>query len=85
MVMITKEQAYNTISDLNERAHSITWDQWEEAADNEELREEASLAQQDCFRVMFYDLDEDMQDAIWQYVGSDENFEEDFLSWYGED
>ena len=83
--MITREEAYDIISRINEDAHEQTWDQWEAAEDDGYLLEEASEAQRECFHDMFYDLDDDIQEDIWHYVANDKDFEADFLAWYGED
>lgn len=83
--MITKEEAYDIIFNLNEDAHEYTWQLWEDAGDDEELREDASFSQQEVFRDGFYDLDDDVQEDIWHYVANDETFAEDFHAWYGED
>ena len=93
--MLTKEEAYNIISDLNDDAHSMAWDSWE-AADEldesedeedwgraEEMREEASEEQAGYFRVDFQNLPQDQQDAIWKYALEDEDFAEDLKAWYG--
>lgn len=85
MVLITKEEAYNIIFEINEEAHEYTWHLWEEAGDDEELREDASFQQQEAFRDDFYDLDDDIQEDIWHYVANDKDFEADFLAWFGED
>ena len=83
--MITKDEAYDIIFQINEDAHEYTWQLWEDAGDDEELREEASFTQQEAFRDEFYILDDDVQEAIWHYVETDVTFETDFLAWYGEE
>lgn len=80
-----KDDAYDIIFGLNEDAHHYTWNLWEEAGEDEGLREDASLAQQETFRELFYDLDEETQDDVWHYVNTDEDFATDFNAWYGED
>jgi len=93
--MMTKEEAHDIISDLNEQAHSMAWDSWVEADElgesddeedwgrAEEIREEASYEQAGYFRADFNNLPQDQQDAIWKYAKDDEDFAEDFKAWYG--
>lgn len=95
--MITRDQAYDIIQDINELAHGESWDTWAEAdrlSDSdeeedweaaEEMREAASAEQAEYFREEFHNLDEDTQAAILHYVDTDEEFRNEFVSWYGED
>ena len=95
--MISIDEAYNIIQEINDNAHQRSWDTWEEA-DNlmesdddadwetaEELREQASLEQASYFREEFDELDEETRDAILHYVDNDAAFKEEFSMWYGED
>jgi len=95
--MITKDEAYDIIQQINENAHQQAWDTWEEA-DNlmesddeddweaaEELRDQASTEQSNYFKEEFESLDEETQEAIMHYVDTDESFREEFVMWYGED
>jgi hypothetical protein len=83
--MISKEEAYDIIFDINEEAHNVVWDMWIKAdeEDDEELREEASEEQSIVFRELFYELDEETQYAIKHYSKVDESFRDDFDCWYG--
>jgi hypothetical protein len=93
---MTRDEAYSIISELNEEAHSSTWDSWVEAdelgesdeeedwAMAEERREEASEEQSGFFRVEFGNLKEEQQDAIWSWAMKDEDFAEDMKGWYGQ-
>ena len=83
--MISKEEAYDIISNINEEAHNAVWDMWIKAdeEDDEELREEASEEQSVVFRGLFYELDEETQYAIKHYSKVDESFRDDFDCWYG--
>jgi len=93
--MISKEEAYDIINDLNEEAHSLAYDSWVEAdklgesddeedwSRTEEMREEASYEQAGYFRADFQNLPQEQQDAIWKYAKNDEDFAEDFKAWYG--
>jgi hypothetical protein len=95
--MITRDQAYDIIQELNELAHERSFDTWVKAdqlleSDNEddwdaaeELREEASAEQAKYFREEFHDLDEHIRSAVFHYVDTDEDFREEFVTWYGED
>ena len=93
--MKTKEEAYEIICDLNDEAHSATWDEWEEAdnAENEGedmdvvegMREDASYNQAREFREAFQSLDEETQQAILHWEKNDEEFAEEFKMWWGEE
>ena len=95
--MITRDEAYDIISNLNESAHQRAWNTWIEA-DNlmessdeadweaaEDLQLEASQEQAEYFREEFDQLDEETKDAIMHYVHTDAEFKEEFSMWYGED
>jgi len=95
--MLTKDEAHTIISDINEEAHSMAWDSWSEADEigdsddeedwgrAEELREDASFEQAGYFRAEFNALPQDQQDIIWHYAQTDEDFAEDFKTWYGQE
>ena len=95
--MLTKEEAHTIISDINEEAHSMAYDSWSEADEigdsddeedwgrAEEAREDASYEQAGYFRSEFNGLPQDQQDVIWHYAQEDEDFQEDFKTWYGEE
>lgn len=94
---ISKDEAYSIISNLNEEAHSMAWDSWVEADElgdsddeedwgrAEEIREEASAEQAGYFRADFQNLPQEQQDAIWQWAKKNEDFAEDFKTWYGQE
>ena len=94
--MKTLEECYDIIVALNETAHSMAWDTWieadrlsDESEDDdgwiraEEMREQASLEQQEYFVDLFEELDEETKEACWKYRKEDENFRMEFDSWYG--
>lgn len=95
--MISRDEAYDIIQNLNEIAHQYSWDLWIEADElmesnsesdweaAEDIREEASLEQSSSFREGFENLDDDTKTAILNYVDQDEDFKEDFVTWYGRD
>ena len=95
--MITKDEAYDIISDLNDDAHSATWDTWVEADElgdsddeedwtrAEEMRVDASYEQAGYFRASFHNLPQDQQDAIWKFAKEDPEWAEDFKCWYGDE
>lgn len=91
--MISRDEAYEIICDLNDEAHSATYEDWayadevdEEGRSDEaeELREDASYNQALEFREAFQVLDSDTQEAILYYVKFDEDFAEEFNMWWGE-
>jgi hypothetical protein len=83
--MITIQKAYEVISDLNDEAHNLTWDLWEEAGDDEDLREEASDIQRAHFQELMEFIPDEQYNAIMHYRRIDETFRDDFNCWYGED
>ena len=91
--MISRDEAYELIVDLNEEAHSATYDEWEyadevdaegRADEAEDLREDASYNQSIEFREAFQSLDTESQEAILHYVKVDEDFAEEFNMWWGQ-
>ena len=75
--MKTLEECYDIIVALNEEAHSMAWDTWieadrlsDESEDDdgwiraEELREQASLEQQEYFVDLFEELDEETKEEL---------------------
>jgi hypothetical protein len=88
--MLSREDAYEIICDLNEEAHSATYEDWaaadecEDEDEAEELREDASYQQAIEFREAFQTLDPESQEAILHYVKVDEDFAEEFNAWWGE-
>lgn len=83
--MKTKDEAYEIICDLNEEAHSATYEEWEEAGDDEGLLEDASYNQAREFREAFQSLDEETQQAILHWEKNDKEFAEEFKMWWGEE
>jgi len=91
--MISREEAYTIICELNEEAHSATYDDWS-AADQleddgeweeaEDAREDASYQQSIEFREAFQSLDEETQQAILHYEKVDEDFAQEFNAWWGQ-
>lgn len=82
-----KKEAWALIEQLNDEAHSYAWDLWIEAseADAEELREEASEIQQAHFRKLFRELDLDTQFEIIEICEKDDDFNEQFDAYHGEE
>lgn len=92
--MITRDEAYNLISSLNDDAHSYAYDSWTKAdeldeegeyAEAEYQRELASEEQGNFFRELFYQLSEEEQAAVRHYAETDEDFASDFECWIGEE
>jgi hypothetical protein len=84
--MLMKD-AWELLENLNDMAHDHTWDLWIEAseADDEELREKASEVQQAHFRKLFRDLDLDTQFEIVEICEKDDDFNEQFDTYHGEE
>lgn len=91
--MKTKQEAYEIICELNEEAHSATYELWEDAdamededpEQAEEMREDASFNQAHEFRQGFEILMPEDQEAVMYWVKNDEDFAMEFNAWYGDD
>ena len=92
--MLSRDEAYEIICDLNEEAHAATYDEWAEADDMEdedpdqaeEMREEASYNQAVEFRKAFQStLTPEQQEAILHYTKVEEDFAMEFKGWWGEE
>lgn len=87
--MITIEDARELIEDLNQVAYDRAWPSWtvsdqqEDPELAEELREEASQEQARYFRDEYNQLPRLKRMAIWNYALVDEEFGDQFSSWYG--
>lgn len=91
----TLDEVWALVESLNEDAHEDAWESWiaadeaEESDDEdvystaEELREEASNLQAECFRDHFYSLDEKVRKDIEYWLGEDKDLKEQFDVWYG--
>ncbi len=94
---MTLEEAWTLTENLNEEAHQLAWGLWAEAdelgdseeEDNwiaaEEKREEASEEQAQHFRDLYHDLSEEDRADIIHWLNLDEDFSEQFSSWFGEE
>jgi hypothetical protein len=93
--MLSKEKAYEIICDLNDEAHSATYEDWvaaDEAEDEgedmdivEEMRSDASYQQAHEFREAFQTLMPEDKEAVLYWVKHDEDFAEEFNAWWGEE
>lgn len=93
--MITLEDVYEIVEDINNDAHQQAWDLWIEADEleesseeddwiiAEERREEASEKQSEYFRADFWRLEEDKVNAVKHWLKKDEDFKEQFACYYG--
>lgn len=87
--MKTVSECTDIIESLNGDAYDEVWDMWceaDECHDDEEaeyMREDCSLAQQEVFRDLFANLDEDTQQAIYHYCRVDGDFKDTFYTYYG--
>lgn len=94
--MKTLEETFNLIETLNDDAHSQAWDTWvyadelEESEDEadweiaEDTRQSASEEQAGYFRDMYYELDEEDQEAVKHWITQDSDFKEQFAVYFGE-
>lgn len=95
--MKTVDEIYQLVVDLNEEAHQLAWDSWEAAdeledSDNEDdweraedLREDASAEQSMHFRDLYWELEPADQEAIKHWLNKDEQFAEEFATWFGQE
>jgi len=91
--MLSREEAYNLICELNEEAYTAAYDDWVEAdymEDEdpdlaEEMREDASYQQAIEFREAFQVLDDNSKESILHYAKVDEDFAQEFNAWWGEE
>lgn len=83
---MTLDEAYNLIEKLNDEAHGQAWNLWIEAdeKDDEELREEASNVQRGYFGDLVEELDPVVQSELLNYCTQDNDFKEQFETYYGE-
>ena len=83
---MTLDEAYSLIEKLNDEAHGLAWDLWIEAdeKDDEELRETASDVQRGHFGDLVEELDPVVQRELLHYCAQDEDFKEQFETYYGE-
>ena len=90
--MLSRDEAYQLIVELNEDAYNLCYDDWVEA-DNmededpdqaEDMREEASYNQALEFRGGFDMLTDEQKEAIIHYTKVDEDFAMEFNGWWGE-
>ena len=79
--MITKDEAWNLIAELNNDAHAATWKEWEAADGDDELCSEASVQQALCFRN-FLSYHVGVKEACEFYAQLDEAFRADWEAWY---
>lgn len=90
--LLRRDEAYEIICDLNEEAHSATYEEWEEAdlmeeddpEQAEEMREEASYNQACEFREAFQTLTSEQQEGVLYWAKNDKDFAEEFNAWWGD-
>ena len=92
--MKTLDEAWKLIESINGNAYDLAYDSWlmaDEAEDDEddwdkaeEMREDASEEQSGYFRDEYFDLSEEDKAAIQHWIKHDEDFREQFLTYYGD-
>ena len=92
--MLSRDEAYQLIVELNEDAYNLCYDDWVEADkmededpdQAEDMREEASYNQAAEFRNGFDTvLDQDQKEAVLYWSKNDEDFAMEFNGWWGEE
>ena len=89
MSIKTLDEVYDLIESLNNDAHSDSWDSWIAADDEddyetaEEMREDASDEQAEYFREYFWELSEEDIESVRHWLEKDEDFREQFETWFG--
>ena len=90
--MITLDQAWDIITNLNDEAYSYAYESWlhsDDAAEYddelaEELREEASIEQSGHFSTLFDRLPEEQKNAIMEWKNNDADFRDQLMAYFGE-
>jgi len=82
--MISREECWNLMEDLNSQAYDATYEMWTDAGEDEELREEAGEAQQSEFLGL---IEEEVSDEQWEafqhYYKTDEDFKIQYEGYAG--
>ena len=82
--MISREECWTLMEDLNSQAYDATYEQWSDAGEDEELREEAGEAQQSEFLEL---IEEEVSDKQWEafqhYYKTDEDFKIQYEGYAG--
>lgn len=82
--MISREECWNLMEDLNSQAYDATYEMWTDAGEDEELREEAGEAQQSEFLEL---VEEEVSDEQWEafqhYYKTDEDFKIQYEGYAG--
>ena len=82
--MISREEAWNLMEDLNSQAYDVCYDMWTDAGDDEEQRENVSGHQQSEFLEL---IEEELTDEQWEafqhYYKTDEDFKVQYEGYAG--
>ena len=82
--MISREECWNLMEELNSQAYDATYEMWTDAGEDEELREEAGEAQQSEFLEL---IEEEVSDEQWEafqhYYKTDEDFKVQYEGYAG--
>ena len=82
--MISREECWNLMEELNSQAYDSVYDLWSNAGDDEELREEAGEAQQAIFLDLIEDETSDEQWEVFKhYYKTDEDFKVQYEGYAG--
>ena len=82
--MISREECWNLMEELNSQAYDATYEMWTDAGEDEELREEAGETQQSEFLEL---IEEEVSDEQWEafqhYYKTDEDFKIQYEGYAG--
>ena len=82
--MISREECWNLMEDLNSQAYDATYEMWTDAGEDEELRESAGEAQQSEFLEL---IEEEVSNEQWEafqhYYKTDEDFKVQYEGYAG--
>ena len=82
--MISREEAWDLMEDLNSQAYDVCYDMWTDAGDDEEQRENVGEHQQSEFLEL---IEEELTDEQWEafqhYYKTDEDFKVQYEGYAG--
>ena len=82
--MISREECWNLMEELNSQAYDATYEMWTDAGEDEELREEAGASQQSEFLDLIeVDLSDEQWEAFQHYYKTDEDFKVQYEGYAG--
>ena len=82
--MISREEAWDLMEDLNSHSYDVCYDMWTDAGDDEDQRENVGVLQQSEFLEL---IEEELTDEQWEafqhYYKTDEDFKVQYEGYAG--